>query len=155
LRDSAHAAHASPDKPRRRSGTGTGRANTAADRADPGDDGAPSVPNIALVGAQASVNVAETYSRAPGWMALVGVTPVFPLVALMQMMSAGRWAGISLAGRRQLGAPAIRCGRVAWHAVLIAMVPRRRLHHRGAGSRPATISGARGRNATLSNALEY
>src|SRR5450830_500756 len=32
-----NAAHASPDKPRRRSGTSSGRTNTAADRADPGD----------------------------------------------------------------------------------------------------------------------
>src|SRR5512147_3168341 len=84
-----------------------------------------SLPNVALVCAQAAVNVAETYFVGRlGTDALAGVTLVFPIVMLMQMMSAGAMGGgissaiaRALGGHRQADADAL-----AWHAVLIALV---------------------------------
>ena len=117
-----------------------------------------SVPNIALVGAQAAVSVAETYFVGRlGTDALAGVTLVFPIVMLMQMMSAGAMGGgissaiaRALGGHRQTDADAL-----AWHAVLIAMAL-------GAGFTiaalvfgPVLYQALGGRDATLSNALEY
>lgn len=83
-----------------------------------------SVPNIALVGAQLAVNIAETYFVGRlGTQALAGVSLVFPVVMLMQMMSAGAMGGgissaiaRALGGHRQADAEAL-----AWHAVLIAL----------------------------------
>ena len=83
-----------------------------------------SLPNVALVCAQAAINVAETYFVGRlGTDALAGVTLVFPLVMLMQMMSAGAMGGgissaiaRALGGHRQPDADAL-----AWHAVLIAL----------------------------------
>jgi len=117
-----------------------------------------SVPNIALVGAQAAVNVAETYFVGRlGTDALAGVTLVFPLVMLMQMMSAGAMGGgissaiaRALGGHRQADADAF-----AWHAVLIALLL-------GGGFTVAALVFGRelyqamgGRDATIANALEY
>ena len=67
-----------------------------------------SVPNIALVCSQAAVNVAETYFVGRlGTDALAGVALVFPIVMLMQMMSAGAMGGgISSAIARALAAHA-------------------------------------------------
>ncbi len=84
-----------------------------------------SLPNVALVCAQAAVSVAETYFVGRlGTDALAGVTLVFPIVMLMQMMSAGAMGGgissaiaRALGGHRQADADAL-----AWHAVLIALV---------------------------------
>ena len=83
-----------------------------------------SLPNVALVCAQAAVNIAETYFVGRlGTNALAGVTLVFPIVMLMQMMSAGAMGGgissaiaRALGGHRQADADAL-----AWHAVLIAL----------------------------------
>jgi len=83
-----------------------------------------SLPNVALVCAQAAVNIAETYFVGRlGTDALAGVTLVFPIVMLMQMMSAGAMGGgissaiaRALGGHRQADADAL-----AWHAVLIAL----------------------------------
>lgn len=83
-----------------------------------------SVPNVALVCAQAAVNVAETYFVGRlGTDALAGVSLVFPIVMLMQMMSAGAMGGgissaiaRALGGHRKTDAEAL-----AWHAVLIAL----------------------------------
>src|SRR5438477_7799240 len=62
-------------------------------------------PNILVMLAQASVGLIETYFV--GWLgteALAGVALVFPLVMLMQMMSAGAMGGgISAAVARALG----------------------------------------------------
>lgn len=117
-----------------------------------------SVPNIALVGAQAAVNVAETYFVGRlGTDALAGVALVFPIVMLMQMMSAGAMGGgissaiaRALGGHRQADADAL-----AWHAVLIAIIL-------GAGFTiaalvfgPALYRVLGGRDASLSIALDY
>jgi len=83
-----------------------------------------SVPNVALVCAQAAINVAETYFVGRlGTDALAGVALVFPLVMLMQMMSAGAMGGgISSAIARALGAHRqADADALAWHAVLIAL----------------------------------
>src|SRR5215831_11654055 len=81
-------------------------------------------PNVLVMFVQASVGLIETYFV--GWLgtgALAGVALVFPLVMLMQMMSAGAMGGgVSSAVARALGA-----GRrdeaesLAAHAVLIAL----------------------------------
>ena len=117
-----------------------------------------SVPNIALVGAQAAVSVAETYFVGLlGTDALAGVALAFPIVMLMQMMSAGAMGGgissaiaRALGGHRQADAEAL-----AWHAVLIALIL-------GAGFTiaallfgPALYRALGGRGASLSVALEY
>jgi putative MATE family efflux protein len=117
-----------------------------------------SVPNIALVGAQAAVNVAETYFVGRlGTDALAGVTLVFPMVMLMQMMSAGAMGGgissaiaRALGGHRQSDADAL-----AWHAVLIAMVLGGGFTIAALIFGPVLYQALGGRNATLSNALEY
>jgi putative MATE family efflux protein len=117
-----------------------------------------SVPNIALVGAQAAVSVAETYFVGRlGTDALAGVALVFPIVMLMQMMSAGAMGGgissaiaRALGGHRQSDADAL-----VWHAVLIALIL-------GAGFTiaallfgPALYQVLGGRDASLAVALEY
>ena len=84
-----------------------------------------SVPNVALVCAQAGVNVAETYFVGRlGTDALAGVALVFPMVMLMQMMSAGAMGGgISSAIARALGAHRqADADALAWHALLIALI---------------------------------
>jgi putative MATE family efflux protein len=117
-----------------------------------------SLPNVALVGAQAAVSVAETYFVGRlGTDALAGVTLVFPVFMLMQMMSAGAMGGgissavaRALGGHRQADADAL-----AWHAVLIALIV-------GAGFTiaalvfgPALYQVMGGRDASLSIALQY
>src|SRR5690242_21069783 len=82
-------------------------------------------PNVLVMFVQASVGLIETYFV--GWLgtdALAGVALVFPLVMLMQMMSAGAMGGgISSAVARALGG-----GRrddadaLALHALAIAVV---------------------------------
>ena len=69
-------------------------------------------PNMLVMLAQASVGLVETYFVGKlGTDALAGVALVFPVVMLMQMMSAGAMGGgISSAIARALGArPARRC----------------------------------------------
>src|SRR5881397_3187939 len=64
------------------------------------------VPNILVLGAQAAAGLVETYFIGKlGTEALAGVALVFPMVMLMQMMSAGAMGGgISSAIARALGA---------------------------------------------------
>jgi putative MATE family efflux protein len=117
-----------------------------------------SVPNVALVCAQAAVSVAETYFVGRlGTDALAGVALVFPIVMLMQMMSAGAMGGgISSAVARSLGAHRqADAEALAWHAVLIALIL-------GAGFTlaallfgPALYRVLGGRGASLAIALEY
>jgi putative MATE family efflux protein len=82
-------------------------------------------PNILVMLAQAAVGLIETYFV--GWLgtdALAGVTLVFPLVMLMQMMSAGAMGGgISSAVARALGAGrGIDADALALHALVIALI---------------------------------
>src|SRR5882724_2286046 len=81
-------------------------------------------PNIIVTVVQASISLIETYFVAKlGTDALAGMALVFPVVMLIQMMSAGGMGGgISSAIARTLGS-----GRRAdadvlvWHAVVIAL----------------------------------
>jgi putative MATE family efflux protein len=117
-----------------------------------------SLPNIALVGAQAGVNVAETYFVGRlGTDALAGVTLVFPVVMLMQMMSAGAMGGgissaiaRALGGHRQADADAL-----AWHAVLIALILGASFIIAALVFGTVLYRALGGRGAALSKALEY
>ena len=117
-----------------------------------------SVPNIALVGAQAVVNVAETYFVGLlGTDALAGVALVFPIVMLMQMMSAGAMGGgissaiaRALGGHRQADADAL-----VWHAVLIALILGASFTFAALIFGPSLYRLLGGRDASLVVALEY
>ena len=117
-----------------------------------------SVPNVALVCAQAGVNVAETYFVGRlGTDALAGVTLVFPIVMLMQMMSAGAMGGgissaiaRALGGGRQTDANAL-----AWHAVLIALALGASFTIAALVLGPGLYRLLGGQDASLANALEY
>ena len=117
-----------------------------------------SVPNIALVGAQAAVNLAETYFVGRlGTDALAGVALVFPIVMLMQMMSAGAMGGgissavaRALGGQRQSDADAL-----AWHAVLIALILGAAFTAAALFFGPSFYGLLGGRDASLAVALEY
>lgn len=84
----------------------------------------PGTPNVLVMFVQAAVGLIETYFVGKlGTDALAGVTLVFPVLMLMQMMSAGAMGGgISSAIARALGA-----GRrddadaLAWHALVIGL----------------------------------
>lgn len=117
-----------------------------------------SVPNAALVCAQAAVNVAETYFVGRlGTNALAGVTLVFPIVMLMQMMSAGAMGGgissaiaRALGGHRQADADAL-----AWHAVLIALALGASFTILALVFGPGLYRLLGGQGASLADALEY
>ena len=117
-----------------------------------------SVPNVALVCAQAAINVAESYFVGRlGTDALAGVTLVFPIVMLMQMMSAGAMGGgissaiaRALGGHRQTDADAL-----AWHAVLIALALGASFTVAALVFGPSLYRLLGGHDASLSNALEY
>lgn len=82
-------------------------------------------PNILVMFAQASVGLVETYFIGKlGTTPLAGVALVFPLVMLMQMMSAGAMGGgISSAIARALGAGRrADANALALHALVIALI---------------------------------
>jgi putative MATE family efflux protein len=84
-----------------------------------------SAPNVLVMGAQASVGLIETYFVGKlGTDALAGVALVFPVVMLMQMMSAGAMGGaISSAIARALGAGRRdEADALSLHALAIAVV---------------------------------
>ena len=115
-------------------------------------------PNIAVMLAQASVGLIETYFIGKlGTDALAGVALVFPVVMLMQMMSAGAMGGgISSAVARALGAGRRdEADALALHALAIAVVF-------GVVFMVALLGGGRvlyramgGSGATLAAALTY
>src|ERR671931_2961154 len=81
-------------------------------------------PNIVVMVVQAAVNACETYFI--GWLgseALAGVSMAFPLVMLMQTMSAGGMGGgVASAIARALGAGRRRdADALVLHALLLAM----------------------------------
>lgn len=81
--------------------------------------------NVVLALLQAFVSVADAYFIGQlGTDALAGVALVFPIVILMQMMSVGAMGGgVSSSIARALGAGnTARAERLAWHAVLIAVL---------------------------------
>ena len=83
------------------------------------------VPNILVLGAQAAAGLIETYFIGKlGTESLAGVALVFPVVMLMQMMSAGAMGGgISSAIARALGGSrGADANALVLHAVMIAVV---------------------------------
>ena len=81
-------------------------------------------PNVVLTIVQASVGLIETYFVAKlGTDALAGMALVFPVVMLIQMMSAGAMGGgISSAIARTLGSGRREAAdALVWHAVAIAV----------------------------------
>ena len=81
-------------------------------------------PNVLLALMQALVSFADTwFIGTMGTSALAGVALVFPILILMQMMSAGAMGGgVSSAIARALGAgDAVRAGQLAAHAVVIGV----------------------------------
>lgn len=83
-----------------------------------------SMPNVLLALLQALVSFADAWFIGKlGTAGLAGVALVFPLVILMQMMSAGAMGGgVSSAIARALGAGDIaRAEQLAWHALCIAI----------------------------------
>ena len=101
-------------------------------------------PNVILTSVQAAIGLIETYFVAKlGTDALAGMALVFPVVMLIQMLSAGAMGGgISSAVARALGG-----GRradaeaLAWHAGAIALALGAD-HHRGGGAgRAAALCG--------------
>src|SRR5215471_20891797 len=82
-------------------------------------------PNVLVLAAQAAAGLIETYFVGKlGTDALAGVALVFPLVMLMQMMSAGAMGGgISSAVARALGTGRrIDADALALHALVIALI---------------------------------
>src|SRR5712675_1974472 len=81
-------------------------------------------PNIVVTVVQASISLIETYFVAKlGTDALAGMALVFPVVMLIQMMSAGGMGGgISSAIARALGSGRrVEADVLVWHAVAIAV----------------------------------
>jgi putative MATE family efflux protein len=115
-------------------------------------------PNMLVMLAQTSVGLVETYFVGKlGTAALAGVALAFPLVMLMQMMSAGAMGGgISSAIARALGAGRrADADALALHALVIALAF-------GAGFTIALLAGGRalyaamgGSGASLAAALTY
>jgi putative MATE family efflux protein len=115
-------------------------------------------PNMLVMLAQAAVGLIETYFV--GWLgtdALAGVALVFPLVMLMQMMSAGAMGGgISSAVARALGAGrGADADALALHALVIALIFGLvfMLVMLGGGRTIYTVMGGGG--ATLTAAMAY
>ena len=82
-------------------------------------------PNVVVIAVQAVVNAAE--AMFVGWLgadALAGVSLVFPLIMLMQTMSAGGMGGgVAAAVARAVGAGRRpEADALAWHAFVIALV---------------------------------
>src|SRR5438105_10402013 len=115
-------------------------------------------PNVLVMVAQASVGLIETYFVGKlGTDALAGVALVFPVVMLMQMMSAGAvGGGISSAIARALGGGRrADADALALHALAIALIF-------GLGFTLAVLGGGRwlyaalgGTGASLAAALTY
>src|SRR5213079_2031761 len=80
-------------------------------------------PNVLVMVVQAAVGLVETYFIGKlGTDALAGVALVFPVVMLMQMMSAGAMGGIASAIARALGGGRrAEADALALHALVIAL----------------------------------
>ncbi len=117
-----------------------------------------SAPNVAVMLVQSSLGLIETYFIGRlGTDALAGVALVFPLVMLMQMMSAGAMGGgISSAVARALGAgQRAEADALALHALVIALVLGVVFMAAVIGTGPALYSAMGGRGASLAAALTY
>ena len=118
-------------------------------------------PNVLLALMQALVSFADAWFIGRlGTEGLAGVALVFPIVILMQMMSAGAMGGgVSSAIARTLGAgDATRAARLAWHAAVIALAFGLLFTLVMWLCGPAlyrALAGTGGTGATLGHALDY
>jgi putative MATE family efflux protein len=115
-------------------------------------------PNVLVMLIQAGVGLIETYFVGRlGTDALAGVTLVFPVLMLMQMMSAGAMGGgISSAVARALGAGRRRdADALAFHALVIGLVFGLGFTLVVLGGGPWFYSVMGGRDASLTAALTY
>ena len=115
-------------------------------------------PNVLVMFAQAGVGLVETYFVARlGTDALAGVALVFPVLMLMQMMSAGAMGGgISSAVARALGARRqADADALALHALAIAVGFGLLFTLAVLGGGPWLYSALGGRGASLAAALTY
>jgi putative MATE family efflux protein len=115
-------------------------------------------PNVLVMFVQAGVGLIETYFVAKlGTHALAGVVLVFPVLMLMQMMSAGAMGGgIASAVARTLGAGRREdADRLALHALAIAVVFGLAFTSGVVGGGPWLYRTMGGRGAALAAALTY
>lgn len=115
-------------------------------------------PNVLVMFAQASVGLIETYFVARlGTDALAGVALVFPVLMLMQMMSAGAMGGgISSAIARALGARRrADADALVLHALVIAVLFGLAFTAAGLGGGRWLYGVMGGRDASLTAALTY
>jgi putative MATE family efflux protein len=115
-------------------------------------------PNVLVMLVQASVGLIETYFVGKlGTDALAGVTLVFPVLMLMQMMSAGAMGGgISSAVARALGAGRrADADALAFHALVIALVFGLGFTLAVLGGGPTLYAAMGGRGPSLAAALTY
>jgi MATE family, multidrug efflux pump len=115
-------------------------------------------PNVLVMLVQASVGLIETYFIGKlGTDALAGVTLVFPVLMLMQMMSAGAiGGGISSAVARALGAGRrADAGALAYHALVIGLVFGLAFTLTVLGGGPTLYASMGGRGPSLAAALTY
>src|SRR5579864_9236881 len=115
-------------------------------------------PNMLVMLAQTAVGLVETYFVGKlGTAALAGVALVFPLVMLMQMMSAGAMGGgISSAIARALGAGRrADADALALHALVIALVFGGSFTVALLAGGPALYAAMGGSGAALAAALTY
>jgi putative MATE family efflux protein len=115
-------------------------------------------PNVLVMLVQASVGLIETYFIGKlGTDALAGVTLVFPVLMLMQMMSAGAiGGGISSAVARALGAGRrADADALAYHALVIGLVFGLAFTLAVLGGGPALYAAMGGRGPSLAAALTY
>ena len=115
-------------------------------------------PNVLVMFVQASVGLIETYFV--GWLgtdALAGVALVFPMVMLMQMMSAGAMGGgISSAVARALGGGRrADANALALHALVIAVIFGLFFMLAVLGGGPWLYGAMGGNGASLAAALTY
>jgi putative MATE family efflux protein len=115
-------------------------------------------PNVLVMAAQASVGLIETYFIGKlGTAALAGVALVFPLVMLMQMMSAGAMGGgISSAVARALGGGRREdANALAFHGLAIGVLFGLVFMLAVLGSGPWLYGAMGGSGASLAAALTY
>jgi MATE family, multidrug efflux pump len=115
-------------------------------------------PNIVVMAVQALVNAGEALYV--GWLgpdALAGVALVFPLIMLMQTMSAGGMGGgIASAVARALGAGRrADASALAWHAVAVALVMGALFSVTMLGAGPRLYAALGGRGPVLAVAVAY
>src|SRR5713226_6714188 len=115
-------------------------------------------PNVLMLVSQVALNVLEAYFV--GWLgadALAGVSVTFPLVMLMQTMSAGGMGGgVASAVARALGAGRREeADALASHAFVIALAMSALFTAGAFGAGPAVYRAMGGRGATLASARAY